>query len=308
MTKYEMAVIGLSRGWTLPGKRTLQKMCTKLLGNRGKTYHVETLNDFKMEVGVKDLIENMICFTGTYDPYTTSVFEDMVFPGDTVLDVGANIGWMTLVAAHKATEAGSVIAFEGNPDNCHKLLRNKELNNFQNILVVNTLVGDRNDAEQKLFLPKDWNMGHSSLSNELEGIDSTRFVTNQMITLSDYLLGNNIQHVDVVKIDVEGAEILVLRGMMDVLQSNQAPTIFMEINDEYLRSFGSNSTEVYNLLTDIGYVIYYTSEASNIIFKIEHPSDIPQEWGNWICLKRNSRRQESLQDKFVFRGAKVDTR
>jgi FkbM family methyltransferase len=162
------------------------------------------------------------------EPEVERVFLDAIGPEDVVFDVGANIGWFSLLAARKAR---SVVAFEPNVSNAAVARRNAARNGFENMTVVAGAVGDRDG-----WATFD---DSTSLKGNLSDAGSTLV---PVVRLDSWL--ESREPPSVMKIDVEGAEGAVLGGMRDTLRSAR-PTLIIELH-------GTNS-EVADLLEDAGY-------------------------------------------------------
>ena len=171
----------------------------------------------------------------------------IVRPGDIVLDIGAHHGLYTLLLAHLVGQEGVVHAFEPHPDNVHRLNENIELNRLSNTVVVPWAVSDSSGTA--LF-----NYGNSPFVSSLKRISGQKDDWHQVETVSvdDYLHDLDHQRVGFVKIDVRGAEDLVLRGMRNTLTTHR-PTILLEF---YQFAFDEmQGAELFTLLFDQqGYV------------------------------------------------------
>jgi FkbM family methyltransferase len=146
---------------------------------------------------------------GIYEPAETDLVSTILRPSMTFVDVGANIGWYTLLAATKVGTEGRVLAFEPEPENCRLLLESIRLNGFRNVVLMQTCLYNKK-GRNVLWLDPE-NLGAHSLIKDsyLERQKSIEVDTN---TLDDALTELAINYVDVLKIDVEGAEPQVLEG------------------------------------------------------------------------------------------------
>jgi FkbM family methyltransferase len=192
---------------------------------------------------------------GTYlsERLMTVIFTKHVTEGMTVIDVGAHAGYYTLLAARAVGGKGSVFAFEPEPSNYELLLKNIQLNSHQNVIPVQKAVTNIT-GPVKLFLAEDAS-GHSILSdNPHQGailVDST--------TLDDFF-ASRTQPINIIKIDVEGAEDAVLEGMRRIITENPELTIFTEFSPEALKRAGCLPTEYLKKLTNYGFDIYLIDE------------------------------------------------
>jgi FkbM family methyltransferase len=168
---------------------------------------------------------------GTYEAYETELFCQSIKPHMTIVDVGANFGYYSLVGAKSLNGTGQVIAFEPVPSNYQLLVKNIQQNQFKNIIPVQKALSDMNGARE-LFLNAR-NYGNCSFSDKNVS-ESASPITVETLTLDSYLKKLGVQRVDLLKIDVEGAEPLVLKGARQTLQ--QTRLIFMEFWPSAIRN------------------------------------------------------------------------
>jgi FkbM family methyltransferase len=198
---------------------------------------------------------------GVYEPYQTDIFRKHVKEGDVVLDIGANIGLYTLIAGKAVGEKGKVFSFEPEQENLSFLEKNIQLNDLRNATAVRCAITDRN-GEASLFLA-DANKGNHSVIS-LEGSSSAQIV--QSMRLDDWLLANGIPRVNVIKMDIQGAEPLALKGMERTM--DQMPVLFMEYEPSLIRAGGSEPVEVLKNLQSRGYALFDVNEDVKGIFPL----------------------------------------
>ncbi len=153
-------------------------------------------------------VEVGIIRPGMFEPETVRAFAALLAPGMTVLDVGANVGLFTLVAAHGSGPPAGSHAFEPTPELAAHILRNLELNGLENVTVNEIAVSDvAGRATLHLVEPDD--PGENSIVNPVPGCRTLEVPT---VTLDGYIAEHAVGRVDVIKIDIEGAEMPALRG------------------------------------------------------------------------------------------------
>lgn len=180
----------------------------------------------------------------------TRHFVRLVRPGDCVLDVGANVGYFTLVAALLAGPAGEVHAFEPSPQVLPQLQSNAALNPQLPIVVHAQAVVDRCGTTSFHTAPAE-RTGYSSI-RPLDPECGTA-LTVPTVSLDSVL--PSLPSVRLVKIDVEGAETLVLQGMVQLIARDQ-PFIITEIDDSFLRALGSSAPGLCARLVAAGYDLH----------------------------------------------------
>jgi FkbM family methyltransferase len=150
--------------------------------------------------------------------------------GDTVVDVGAHIGLYSLIAAKRVGPSGKVIAIEPDPENCKILKKNILLNQLSNVEALECAVYSTR-GKLRLFLP-ELEQGRTIFNTVMQdrARTSTNFLEVEANTLDNILESINITEVNWIKIDVEGAELEVLKGAVNTLSSNKNITLVVEIH------------------------------------------------------------------------------
>jgi FkbM family methyltransferase len=168
-----------------------------------------------------------------------------------IFDIGANIGYYTFMACVEPNQSCEVHAFEPNPAAYAYLLKNASLNNFTQ-LRLNKLALSDTDGNATLFLPLDLAMTNASLIKDFANQQEQILI--QARRFDTYCADNKLNCVDLVKIDVEGAELKVLRGMGHLLDA-WMPDIICEVLEPYEDELGKFfQTKRYRkfLITDNG--------------------------------------------------------
>jgi FkbM family methyltransferase len=164
-------------------------------------------------------------FREYYEPELFYI-ESVLSPGKTFVDAGANVGIYTLVAGRIVGETGRVFAFEPSIQSLPALRKNIELNGLTNVVAFPVALSHISGRAKLYHGP---NPGLNSLGKEISWPEDTEEITTE--TLDDMVERGYIDHVDVIKVDVQGAEELVLRGAHKVL-TTMHPTIIFEIFPE----------------------------------------------------------------------------
>jgi len=180
------------------------------------------LDDVSMSVEIGNVIEEEI-LTGSYDPESSRIIRKFVKPGDVCIDVGANVGAITVLLAKQTGRTGQVLAFEPGPPYLQKLRSNLDLNPGLKgvVTIVNMGLSDKNGT---LFWQADPEHPYNA------GLMSSDGISVPVTTLDQYLFEHNLPRLDFVKIDVESMELEVLRGGREVLTRFQ-PVVLFETMD-----------------------------------------------------------------------------
>lgn len=220
---------------------------------RGKGYEtiVRTKRGFIYDVCLDDWISWNLYAYGDYriEADVSGYLLASIKPGATFLDIGANIGFYTVPAAAKGA---AVHAFEPCSDTADRLERNIQLNSLTGI-AVNRLALDEKRGTALLNVGQRSNMGQSSIAVQTGGTSETVSVT----TLDDY--AENLAAVDIIKIDVEGAEERVLRGAQSTL-ARFSPRIFMELSTSFYDRHGLSVNGTFEFMSALGYHSYYIED------------------------------------------------
>jgi FkbM family methyltransferase len=195
-------------------------------------------------------------FRGVLEPGTTSVFRSLVKPGMVVVDVGANIGMYTLHAARLLGGQGKVYSFEPTPLTFEILKDNVQVNGFLELGVIELRQAAVTDKAgiAKLAIFSN-NSGHNTL---FWGAEHGQWTEVRTVSLDQVLKA--LTHVDVVKIDAEGAEPLILRGMKETIARNPDIHILLEFAPEHLRRAGVEPAEFLDEISSLGFGFRRISE------------------------------------------------
>ncbi|MBQ1561498.1 MULTISPECIES: FkbM family methyltransferase [Caulobacter] len=189
------------------------------------------------------------------EPGTSDVLRRLVQPGMTVADVGANIGLLTLVLAWAAGPTGKVFAFEPEGVPRANLEKMKHLNGLAWVEVRDQAVGEK--PGRLTFHVSDI-IGHSSLY-ALPDAEEAHTVEVEVVRLDDIAPAKRM---DVVKIDVEGAELDVLAGMKGLIAKNPDLAIVAEFGPEHLKRVGQTPPQWFKAFADAGFKAYLIDEAT----------------------------------------------
>lgn len=206
----------------------------------------------------------LIYYLGSSEPETAAFLESILKPGMVVFDIGAHFGEYTLLASSRVAEQGGVHAFEAQPTTAALLRRNCEANQLRNATVNWCAISDR-EGEVEFDVCDEPTMSAIATSGR-KAARHFRRIRVPSITLDGYCQQHSVWP-DLLKIDVEGAELLVLRGAAGILQRSapHAPALLFECLEDTYRQFGYGRHDVIGYLQSYGYEIFRLTENGQMI-------------------------------------------
>jgi FkbM family methyltransferase len=178
---------------------------------------------------------------GSYEYEERILFEKMISRSSVVYDIGAHVGYYTLLASELIGETGKVFAFEPSPRNLKYLKTHIEINHCSNVIIIEAAVSNKSGTS---FFSEGSDATTSHLSEEGN-------LKINVVSIDDLLIDNKILAPDYIKIDAEGAELLVLKGAETYL-SNYDPKIFLETHSHKVPNV---HTDCCNFLKSCGYTL-----------------------------------------------------
>lgn len=175
------------------------------------------VNGYKMILDPGDCLA--LAKGSLHEPTSTRLVKEKVKEGDIVLDLGANIGYYTLLFSRLVGDKGKVIAFEPAPESFELLVRNVRLNNCQNVEVHKAAVSDRTGGA-RLFL----NQRHIPDHRLYDSGDGRKSIDVWAVRLDDL----DLERIDFIKMDIQGAEWKALRGMLGLIDRNPSVKLLAE--------------------------------------------------------------------------------
>ena len=226
------------------GKSLIINVSLRILG----TYYGGVINvqGFKFWIEHINALNRSLFFLGIYEPAMTVVIKEIVKPGMQVFDIGSNCGWYTLLMARCVGPEGKVYAFDIVPSLVRLLQKNLELNHLSNVVVTRSALGNQNTV---VDFYDDQLSGTANLSDQL--VKNKQLDSVPMIRFDDFVQSNQIQRIDFIKCDIDGAEGLFLEGAQQAMM--KTPQMIMEIFDQAQRVFHSSGEELINKLRSYGY-------------------------------------------------------
>lgn len=204
-----------------------------------------------MHLNPKDrIICDQLVNNKVWEPFETTLIMNEVKEGEVVLDIGANIGYYTLILSKLVGEGGKVFAFEPDPDNFALLKKNVTVNGLRNVILVKKAISNKSGT-LRLYLSEE-NKGDHRIYDSCDG---RRSVPIHCIRLDDYFRDYTGQ-IDFIKMDIQGAEAGAIQGMSSLLEKNSRLRILTEFWPGGLKQFGIGSEEYLALLAKYGFRFY----------------------------------------------------
>ncbi|MFE9885582.1 FkbM family methyltransferase [Streptomyces scopuliridis] len=253
-------LISLGRGYVrhAPGKLGKVPLAARYLNPRLREHPrrrvVRSPFDARFAVDTQDLIQRYLYMFGVWEPHMTRWLQSRLRPGDAFIDVGANIGYYSVLASGIVGHEGQVVAIEASPDFHRKLLQQVQLNECGNVRAVNAAVSDSHRT-LTFVLASSANMGANSIV-PYDGPAESSFEIEAR-PLPELLESDEIARARVIKIDVEGAEGPVVRGMVPMLDRLRPDAeITVEVTPDRMAQLGDSAEELLTTMRDHGFNVY----------------------------------------------------
>jgi FkbM family methyltransferase len=229
--------------------------------------------DLKVRIYTYDVIGKDIYVNGMFEKAESEFVTKFLRPGMVFFDVGANLGQYTLLAAYCVGTTGQVHSFEPSSRMFAELKYNVELNSLSGICTLNNVAISNNEGTARLSEYEPGAEVYASLGTQHRGnTPIIGYESVKTITLDAYVIEQGINHVDLIKMDIEGAELLALKGAATLLSRDDGPVVVLELADINTAGFGYKSVETWDYLESCGYRMFSFGSHGNIREKVERPS------------------------------------
>jgi FkbM family methyltransferase len=262
----------------------------------GKREYIET----KIQSGVRmrlyfDSKLSQLIYSEDFEWQERQFINAFLRPGDVFVDVGANIGLFTLIAAKVVGNTGHVYTFEPCSKTYQRLLDNVQLNRLNNVSCYQLALSDEETETEMAILLEGfdaWNSLIKPVAIEQFAVERVNCKTWNKFTQENNLIGR----VTMMKIDVEGWESHVLLGGENVFSRKDAPVLQVEFTEKASNSAGSSCEELYHLLEEFGYQMFiYDAKSKRLI---PDPLRETYPYVNLIAIKRQEEISKRLKECF----------
>jgi FkbM family methyltransferase len=221
--------------------RLLHSVCPKAGERQRRIFNC------RVDLDLRDYIQRSI-YLGVFEPNESKLISGYLKPGMTFVDVGANVGYYTLLAAALVGASGHVISFEPSPYAFGRLKQAVEDNELSQVDLECAGLSHE-PGEVELFLPlSEGNHAPTMIPNEGGGP-----ITVPVQKLDDYLHEHEVERVDLIKIDVEGYEPNVINGTMKNITEGRVRAVLCEFNSYWLERNNLSSQMFFEIMMDIGF-------------------------------------------------------
>lgn len=246
------------RNWNLPGTERMAGWLSKSAGIKAIKNSITWLTneDISVFTSADSYIEYTILSTGTYEDEIGKLIRTSLKPGFIAVDIGANIGLQSIRMSQACGAEGKVFAFEPLVYLQQKYKRNIALNRCDNVTLLPYALSDTADEREISVNAAEWNQGTFSLSQQQQGNSRQQLIIKVGDELPELA---NAPRIDLIKIDVEGFEFQVMRGLQQTL-SKHKPRIIFEYDDSYWQQTGQQMSECYAFLKVLNYTLYQITQ------------------------------------------------
>lgn len=240
--------------------------------HRSITIECEWFGGTHLLLAIPSDLSRCIWVTGCFEPNEMAFLRSVLKPGMTFVDVGANVGLYTILASRLTGSSGRVVAFEPSPRERASLQRHIERNSLGNVIVRPEAVSDEAGTATLHLTDPYWGGQNTIGAPIYEGVDVVSSVGVPTARLDDVLNEIGLDTIDCLKIDVEGAEAMVLRGAARTLTGSR-PIVLIELLDASLSKQGSSAAEVIGLLQSYGYELRQYSAVTGLLEAVPTGAD-----------------------------------
>lgn len=249
------------------GKHTIVRHIGKLFLQERK-FTVGTRSGAKICVYTRDLDNFLMMKHRGWDDHVLKTCLMFLRKGSNFYDVGANAGYISISSSCTMSNSINIVAFEPQIDLARNIVASAKINKMENINVLQCVLSDT-AGRIDLYLGK--HTIHASLESTKTGRKKTRgSVEVTAYTLDGLVKDNGLPPPDVIKLDVEGAELAVIKGARRTLSTNHPP-IILECDDN-AKKFGYDTRDLLSELSELGYERFYSISQSGLYKRITDPA------------------------------------
>lgn len=229
---------------------------------------------------------------GMYEEFEMSIFRKLLRPRMNVVDAGAHIGYYSLAASQGIGQEGRVFAFEPEMNNRNLLEKNMKANNAVNVHIIDIALSDV--KENRRFFIEKYNKAHHSFA---KGDEMEKKIEISADTLDNLLVRFGSPKIDIIKMDIEGAEAIALEGMIGTIHRNDSMFIFTEFYPEAIKAVGQSPIDFLDRLHSLDFSLFLINGENK---KVEKITDI-------LSFMDTFPRKQSYKNILAVKGKKYMT-
>lgn len=236
----------------------------------------DSLGGAKFACDLRDTIARDSYFIGIYEPVETRLMQRCLKTGDTLVDVGGNWGYFTLVAGGLLRGGGRIVTFEPDPRLLPVLQGNVKQNGFHHVTVLPVAASDQEGTlEFSGFTEAGGNSGLSSAFGEKRSGD--RVFTTRARPLDTVFAELEIGRAAFLKMDIEGAEGVALRGLAQSLRAGKVDRMMVELHPLHLKNGGFDAKSLVDEVVACGYTAHRIDHSWETLRKFSYDPNTPME-------------------------------
>lgn len=243
------------------GKYRLALASLRLEEHLPKRLRIETIDGRSLKTNFNNDSAYFLYFLGEYEPEITKIIRSIVKPGFVCFDIGGNIGWYTTLLQQLVGKNGQVHSFEPVPATFEILQENVKSNANSEVVKLNNFALSESEGVVLMNVFDDLPDGHASMADF--GRSEKRTFECPVRTLNSYMEQNAIDSVDFVKIDIEGAELMMLKGATRLFELEQLPVFEIEMALDTTRGFGYLPNDILEFFKAHGDFEYFAINEEN---------------------------------------------
>jgi len=280
MKRKDRIKLDFTRNWNLPGKERLSNWLKPSADTISALKNGITWlkgEDLAIFATADNYIEWTLLSVGTYEDEINKLIRISLKPGDNAIDIGANIGLQSIRMAQSVTKTGHVYSFEPLAHLQNKFKRNIALNKFENVTLFPFALSDAADEITYSINENNWNQGTFSLQHKNSGTTAQQITIKVADQLTEIQM---LPHLELIKIDVEGFEFQVIKGLEKTIRKHK-PRIIFEYDNNYWGVNGQNIGDCFEFLRGMNYDLYQITSVGCELIK--NATEI--KGGNLFCMQ-----------------------
>lgn len=239
-----------------PGSIVILNLVRRVFIRKAISVRVDDFDgNLSMNLRLDEHMQSQIFWYGAYSRDILLVIKNLLKPGMVVVDAGANVGEITLVSAKQVGTLGHVYAFEPLVETAEKLSRNVQLNEFQNVHIQRCGLAENSGFGSIYRSSSRFDDGsvHDGLATLYpSSLRNSKVGEIELVSLDDFCVRTGIEKLNLVKIDIEGAELSALKGAVQSLRKFN-PFLIIEVQGPTARQAGYEPRDILSFLRPMGY-------------------------------------------------------